>query len=103
MSSMLKEVAEREIRVRARTKSFRIITGILVAAAIIGPIVGALWPNSGDDLREVTVGLVDVDETTQRQIAAFAEGNLDVTFEDYTGFSSDAVDQIRRSPPATLT
>ena len=90
---MLKEVAEREIRVRARTKSFRIITGILVAAAIIGPIVGALWPNSGDDLREVTVGLVDVDETTRRQIAAFAEGNLDVTFEDYTGFSSDAVDQ----------
>ncbi len=93
MSSMLKEVAEREIRVRARTKSFRIITGILVAAAIIGPIVSALWPDSGDDLREVTVGLVDVDETTQRQIAAVAEGNLDVTFEDYSGFSSDAVDR----------
>ena len=51
--TMVREVADREIRTRARTKSFRVITGILVAAAIIGPIVSALWPNSGDDLRQV--------------------------------------------------
>ena len=69
------------------------ITGLLVAAAIIGPIVSAVWPDGGDDLRQVTVGLVDVDETTQQQIGAFAEGNLDVTFHDYTGAPPAAVDQ----------
>jgi len=91
--TLVKEVADREIRTRARTKSFRVITGILVAAAIIGPIVSALWPNSGDDLRQVTVGLVDVDETTRQQIVAFAEGNLDLTFQDYTGVPPAEVDQ----------
>ncbi|MDH3369573.1 MAG: ABC transporter permease [Gemmatimonadota bacterium] len=91
--NLVKEVAEREIRTRARTKSFRIITGILVAAAILGPIVSALWPEGGDDLRQVTVGLVDVEETTQQQIMAFAEGNLDVTFQDYTGLPPAQLDQ----------
>jgi len=90
---MVKEVAAREVRTRARTRSFRVITGILVAAAIIGPIVGAVWPDGGDDLREVTVGLVDVDETTRQQIVAFAEGSLDVAFQDYTGVPPAAVDQ----------
>ena len=90
---MVKEVAAREVRTRARTKSFRVITGILVAAAIIGPIVSAVWPDGGNDLRQVTVGLADVDETTQQQIVAFAEGNLDVTFQDYTGVPPAAVDQ----------
>ena len=90
---MVKEVAAREVRARSRTRSFRVITGILVAVAIIGPIVSAVWPDGGDDLREVTVGLVDVDETTRQQIVAFAEGNLDVTFQDYTGFPPVAVDQ----------
>jgi len=91
--NLVKEVAEREIRTRACTKSFRIITGILVAAAIIGPIVSALWPEGGDDLRQVTVGLVDVEETTQHQIMAFAEGNLDLTFQDYTGLPPAQLDQ----------
>lgn len=91
--TLVGEVAKREIRTRARTRSFRVITGILVAAAIIGPIVSALWPDGGDDLREVSVGLVDVDESTQQQIVAFAAGNLDVMFEDYTGARPAVVDQ----------
>jgi len=90
---MVREVAEREIRTRSRTKAFRVITGILVAAAIIGPIVSALWPDSGHDLRRVTVGLVHADETTQQQILTFAEGNLDLTFQDYTGVPPAEVDR----------
>ena len=90
---LVRQVALREIRTRARTTSFRAITGILVAAAVIGPIVVAILPDSGDDLREVTVGLVDVDETTQQRIVATAAGSLEVKFEDYSGVSSAAVDQ----------
>ncbi len=90
---LVKEVAAREIRTRSRTKVFRVITGILVAAAIIGPIAAAVWPESGDDLREVTVGLVDVDEATQQQIVALAEGDLDIAFQDYTGVPPAEVDQ----------
>jgi ABC-2 type transport system permease protein len=90
---LVKEVAAREIRTRSRTKVFRVITGILVAAAIIGPIAAAVWPESGDDLREVTVGLVDVDEATQQQIVALAEGDLNITFQDYTGVPPAEVDQ----------
>ena len=55
---LVKEVAAREIRTRSRTKAFRVITGILVAASIIGPIVAAVWPESGDDLREVFTHIV---------------------------------------------
>ena len=91
--TLVREVAEREVRTRARTKSFRVITGILVAAAIIGPVVSAVWPDGGDDLREVNVGVADVDETTQQQIVAFAHGNLEVTFQDYTGVPPAEVDQ----------
>ena len=90
---LVKEVAAREIRTRSWTKAFRVITGILVAASIIGPIVAAVWPESGDDLREVTVGLVGVDEATQQQILAFSEDSLDVKFQDLSDFSADQVDQ----------
>ncbi len=91
---LVKEVAAREIRTRSRTKAFRVITGILVAAAIIGPIVAAVWPEGGDDdLRQVTVGLVDVDEATQQQILAFSEDSLDVKFRDLSDFSANQVDQ----------
>ena len=69
------------------------ITGVLVAAAVIGPIVSAVWPEGGDDLREVTIGLVDVDHNTQQQIVALAEGKLDVTFRDYTGVPPAEIDQ----------
>ena len=90
---LVKEVAIREVRTRARTKAFRWITGILVAAAVIGPIVAAVLPEGGDDLRKVTVGLVDVDEATQQQIVAFAIGNLDVIFREYSGSSPADLDQ----------
>ena len=90
---LAKEVAWREIRTRSRTKAFRVITGILIAAALIGPIVAAVWPDRGDDLREVTVGLIDVDDATRLQILAFSEHSLDVTFEDLGDLSADQVDQ----------
>ena len=91
---LVKEVAGREIRTRSRTKAFRVITGILVAAALIGPIVAALWPNSGDDLREVTIGLIDVDDATQQQILAFSEDRLDVTLRDLSDLATDQVAQV---------
>ena len=92
--TLVKEVAWREIRTRSRTKAFRIITGILIAAAVVGPILVAVWPDSGDDeLREVTIGLVGVDDATQQQILAFSEDSLDVTFQDLSDLSADQVDQ----------
>ena len=90
---LAKEVAWREIRTRSRTKAFRVITGILIAAALIGPIVAAVWPDRGDDLREVTIGLIDVDDATRLQISTFSEHSLDVTFEDLGDLSADQVDQ----------
>ena len=90
---MVKEVAFREIRSRARTKSFRWITGILVAAAIAGPILVTLLPDGGgEDLREVTIGVSGVDQDVKDQILAFAVDALDVTFVDLDS-SSDQVDQ----------
>ena len=90
---LVKEVAWRAIRSRARTKAFRIITGILIAAAVIGPILVAVLPDGGDDLREVTIGLVGVDDGTQQQILAFSEDSLDVTFQDLSDLSADQVDR----------
>lgn len=92
--ALTKEVAGREIRTRARTKAFRVITGILVLAAVLGPVLGVLWPEGNDDLREVTIGLTEVDKSVEEQIAAFADGRLEVTFEDYssaTGLELDLV------------
>ena len=91
---LVKEVAWREIRTRSRTRAFRVITGILIVAALIGPILAAVWPDSGDDLREVTIGLIEVDDATQQQILAFSEDSLDVTLRDLGNLSADQVDQV---------
>ncbi len=91
---MVKEVAWREIRTRARTKSFKWITGILVAAAVAGPVIATLVPdNVTEELREVTIGLVGVDQGVEDQILAFTKGGLDVTFQDLSGLSSAGVEQ----------
>jgi len=91
---MVKEVAWREIRTRARTKSFKWITGILVAAAVAGPVIATLVPdNVTEELREVTIGLVEVDQGVEDQILAFTEGGLDVTFRDLSGLSAAGVEQ----------
>jgi len=90
---LVKEVAWREIVTRSRTNSFRWITGILVVAAIAAPIVAALIPDGGDDLREVTIGLAGIDGETEEQIRLFAEGSLAVRFVDLTGSSPEQVDQ----------
>ncbi|MEE9416664.1 MAG: ABC transporter permease [Acidimicrobiales bacterium] len=87
--SLVLEVAAREIRTRSRTKAFRIITGILVVAAVVGPIVSALWPESDDELREITIGLVENDEVTKRQIEAFADGFFDVKFTPMASASEE--------------
>ena len=91
--SLVREVAWREIRTRVRTKAFRVITGVLFAGAIIGPIATAVWPDGGDDLRKVSIGLVEADRAAQEQILAYAEGSLDVTFRDLTGSSPEQVTQ----------
>ena len=89
---MVAQVAWREIQSRSRTKAFRIITGILVVAAIAGPIVAAVWPDDGADRRKVTIGLVNVDQETQDQIVIFARESLEVTFRDLSGSSPAEVE-----------
>lgn len=92
--NLVREVALREFRTRARTKAFRIITGILIAAAFIGPLLVALWPDGGDEeLREVTIGIVGVDAATQQQILAVSADSLDVTFQDLNNLLPGQVDQ----------
>ncbi len=91
--SLIREVAWREILTRSRTKAFRVITAILVAAAIAGPILAALWPDGGNDLREATIGLVEVDDATQDQILAFAQDSLEVSFVELTGSTPAEVEQ----------
>ena len=61
---MIWEVAKRELVVRSRTKSFRVITGILLVAAIAIPIAIELWP-SGDDTEEIVIGLTEGATTLQ--------------------------------------
>lgn len=77
------EVAWREIVTRSRTKSFRIITAILVVAAVVGPIVAAVWPND-DDLRTVTVGVRDLPDDIRQAIELFAAGNVELEFQEFS-------------------
>lgn len=53
---MIFEVAKREILIRSRTKSFRIITAILLVAAIAMPVAIKVWPSS-DGAEKITIGL----------------------------------------------
>ena len=88
--SLVNEVARREIRTRSRTKAFRVITGILVAAAIGGPIVAALWPSDDGELRKLTVGLVQAEPAAQQRIEALAAGRLDMRFTELAPAEVDA-------------
>ncbi len=88
---LVAEVARREIVTRARTRAFRVVAALLVAAAILGPIVAALVQDGDGGPREVTIGLIDVDAVTRDQIAAIAAGTLDVTFRD---LAAAAVDEV---------
>lgn len=91
--TMVRHVAAREIRTRGRTKAFRVITAFLVAAAVIGPVVAALWPTGSDDLRQVNVGVVDIDDTTQKAIEAAASGSFEIVFEDLSAETTSAIDE----------
>ena len=86
--SQLREVAMREIRTRSRTRSFRLITAIMVVLAIGGPIVASLIPDDDDERREVTVGVVDLDIAPQ-----VITEDLEVTFVDLSGSSAAEVDE----------
>jgi ABC-2 type transport system permease protein len=92
--SLIREVALREIRTRSRTRAFRLITAFLVVAAVVGPIAAALWPDDGDDRRAVTIGLVDADPDTRRQILAGSGANLDVTLRDLSESSPEQVEEL---------
>ncbi len=80
---LIREVAWREIRTRARTKAFRAVTILFVVAAVAGPIVAAAWPDGDDDdLRTVTIGVVDMDPELRAEISALAAGALEIDFRD---------------------
>ncbi|NOX30158.1 MAG: ABC transporter permease [Actinobacteria bacterium] len=81
------EVAYRELRTHARTTAFKAITAFLVAAAIVGPVVVALWPDE-DGARQVSIGLADgADRSLEETIVALAQGGLDVEFVPLSGRS----------------
>lgn len=85
---MIWTVAKREVLVRSRTKVFRIITALLLLAAIAGVIVSAVvGGGDGDDLPSSVIGLVNVDPAVEPQIAAAA---VDVAQIDYTPFGGSA-------------
>lgn len=78
--SMIGEVARREIRSRARTKSFLVITGFLALAAIAGPLLVVFWPDGDDDAREVTVA-VAAEVSASLSDVVVAAGGDDFEFE----------------------
>ena len=79
--SMIGEVARREIRSRGRTKSFRLITGILALAAIVGPLLVVFWPEGDDDAREVKIGITAGVSEGLREVVQAAGGDLfDIEF-----------------------
>lgn len=89
----VKEVAEREVRTRGRTKAFKVITAILLLAAIAGPIIAALWPDDGDDLREVTIGLAaGVESGVRPTMEAIAEDQLDITWRDLSSATAEEIE-----------
>jgi ABC-2 type transport system permease protein len=90
---MVREVAFREIRSRGRTKSFRLITAFMVFVAVAGPILLAVWPSGGDDLRKVDIGVVaDLDTSIEPLLVTITAGQLELTFVpigDLTGITTD--------------
>lgn len=92
--SLVREVALREVRTRSRTRAFRLITAFLVVAAVVGPIVAALWPDHSHDRRAVTIGLVELDPAMQTQLLAGSGTNLDVTVRDLSSSSPGQVETL---------
>lgn len=76
-------VAEREVRERLRTRSFRIITGILVVAALAAVILPAVIDDDGPDTATVAVAGAPAELAPALQAAGRAQG-LDVEVRDTT-------------------
>ncbi len=82
MRSQWIEVARREITTRGRTKAFRIVTAFIALAAIAGPVVAALWPESDGALRDVQLAVsVDVDNAFIDRLDVLVEGRLNVSID----------------------
>ncbi len=91
--NLVLEVAYREVRTHARTTAFKAVTALLVVAAIIGPVVVALWPDEDGASRHVSVGLAGgTDRTLEKVIVALAEGALVVEFVPLSGQSQADAD-----------
>ena len=84
---LIKEVALREIRTRGRTRSFRLITGFMLVLAVGVPIIISLISDDGDERRQVTVGVVDLEGAPQ-----IITDDLEVTFVDLSGLSDAEID-----------
>jgi ABC-2 type transport system permease protein len=95
---MVREVAAREIRSRGRTRSFRLITAFMVLAAIVGPILLAVWPSGGDDLRKVDIGVAaDLDTAIEPLLVTISADQLELTFVPLTGLTDTTTDEALAS------
>lgn len=84
----------REIRTRARTNSFRVITALLVVVAIAGPAAIALWPDGEDEATEVSIGLAgDIDPVFVEQLRLLGAGRFDVSVVEFGEPSEAKIDE----------
>ncbi len=93
---MIVEVAKREVVVRARTKSFRIITALLLLVAVAAPVAVRLWP-SNDGIDEVSIGLgsgmtTDDGADLPAMLVSMGQQRYDFTFVDLSDASPAEVD-----------
>lgn len=95
---MVREVAAREISSRARTKSFKVITGFLVLVAIVGPILLAVWPQGDDDARKVDIGVAaGIDDSIEPLLVALGTEEFVITFVPLDDLGAAAVDEALAS------
>jgi len=80
------EIARREIVTRGRTRAYKVITALLLVAAIAAPVASALWPDGGTDVRTVDVGLT---EEAEEQFGADFEANASSVLSNDTNLVFD--------------
>jgi ABC-2 type transport system permease protein len=95
---MVREVAAREIRSRGRTKSFRLITAFMVFVAVVGPIMLAVWPSGGDDLRKVDIGVAaNLDTAIEPLLVTISAEQLELTFVPLGDLNDTTTDEALAS------
>lgn len=92
----IREVAGRELRTRARTKAFRVITLIMLLAAVSAPLVLTLLQSGSDDApRQVTIGIGEgVPEQVSEQIQLLGSTTISAQFIELGPDSSDQVEAL---------